>query len=103
MTSNDKRAGRLAATLIKLFETHDLYDDSLIELVEDPESSDTSQGAEPVYLILHADGELVNVFEKREYRELRAQFEQIVAEHAFWYEFENATTVSFMRDNQIQR
>ena len=102
MSPNQQRAAQLRARLETWLESHELFADSSFDVPSDPEAIDTSQGAEPVYLVLSADGMLVDLFYKRENDDLRSEFDRIVAEHGFWYDFEDSTKLQFMHDEQAQ-
>ncbi|MCL4743493.1 MAG: hypothetical protein KJZ54_14955 [Phycisphaerales bacterium] len=98
MSPNQKRAAQLRVELQTWLERHDLFSDSSFDTPKNPEAIDTSQGAEPVYLVLNADGMLVDLFYKRENDDLRTEFDCIVAKHRLWYDFDDATTLHFMHD-----
>lgn len=100
MTPNEKRAAKLRSHLQKWLRSHQLFESSSFDTPEQPEEIDTSQGAEPVYLTLSIDGSLFDMFYKREFDGLHTEFDQIVADHGFWYEFEDSTNLSFMHDAQ---
>ncbi|GIK15167.1 MAG: hypothetical protein BroJett003_01310 [Planctomycetota bacterium] len=102
LSLNQKRAAELRKTLEQWLESHELFADSMFDTPEAPESIDTSQGAEAVYLVLRIDGSLVDMFYERENDTLRTEFDRIVAEHGFWYDFEDSTVLNFMHDEQAQ-
>lgn len=100
MTLNQNRATSLHRTLKVWLAEHDLANDGEFEIPTDPEAMDTSQGAEPIYLVLRIDGMLFDIFYKRENDHLHTEFDTIVGAHGFWYDYEDSTTLVFMVDTQ---
>ncbi|QOJ14853.1 MAG: hypothetical protein HRU75_09455 [Planctomycetia bacterium] len=100
MRPNQERAETLRLDLQAWLEKNELMNDGSFDVPNDPEAIDTTQGAEPVYLILSMDGMLYDLFYKRENDDLRTEFDAIVAEHGFWYDFADSTTLLFMVDTQ---
>ncbi|MEK6703930.1 MAG: hypothetical protein AABZ53_16855 [Planctomycetota bacterium] len=96
MTPNQKRATELRQHLEKWLKAHKLLKDGVFDTPEDPEAIDTSQGAKPTYLVLRFDGSLYDLFYERENDKVRAEFDRIVADHGFWYDFYDSTTLDFM-------
>lgn len=96
LSPNQQRAARLRVALQDWLEEHELMNDGAFDVPNDPEAIDTSQGAEPTYLILRMDGMLYDLFYKRENDDWRAEFDAIVADGGFWYEFHDSTTLHFM-------
>lgn len=101
MTPNLPGAIKLRSHLDEWLCSHDLAHDGVFDVPDNPEDIDTSRGAEPTYLVLRFDGDLYDLFYKRQNDDLRAEFDQIVANDGFWYEFYDSTTLHFMHDAQL--
>lgn len=100
MSMSQTEALRLRKHLEQWLRSHELLDSSSLDVPDDPEAIDMSQGAEPTYLILSIDGSLVDLFYNRENDKLRSESDQIVADHGVWYKFHDSTMIHLMYDTQ---
>lgn len=104
----EAKARAMQAEIQSWMEKNELTHDTQWHTAEEYYGDKRLKFAEPHYLVLTFEGELYNVLweyppdvpDYPTYVKLHAEFDDIVARHGFWYDFEDNVTACFMLNDR---